>query len=107
MMASQELGIPTLNGYSGWAPTDYPLLRTAQDVERAGSRRCRRCTAAAGCARVPGYAQGGFEGLVAAGRSRPVAEQPWTAAGPLPGKRPDLYEAFLKALILVAAAIRP
>jgi hypothetical protein len=82
MMASQDLGIPTLNGYSGWAPRDYELLRKGQDVEhweqavrrRLGDDLLRR--------RVPGYAQGGFDGLVVVGRMRAVREQSGIAAGP-------------------------
>ncbi len=84
MMASQDLGIPTVNGYSGWGPRDYDLFWTVQDLEhwkqavraRVGDRRLRR--------RIPGYAEHGFDGLAIMGRLRDSREQPRTAAGPLP-----------------------
>lgn len=33
MLASQDLGIPTLNGYSGWDPPEYSLVTVASDAE--------------------------------------------------------------------------
>ncbi len=84
MMASQDLGIPTINGYSGWGPNDYGLFWTVPDLDfwKAGVRR--RVGEDSLRRRVPGYAKSGFEGLTVVGRLRDVPPTPRTAAGRLP-----------------------
>jgi hypothetical protein len=67
MAAAQRLGIPTLNGYSGWSPQGWAAFRHWEEVDswkaaiidRVGEDKLRQ--------RVPGYAQNGFEGLVVIG----------------------------------------
>lgn len=78
MAAAQSLGIPTLNGYSGWSPQGWTPFRRwehyhwwkAAIVDRVGADNLRK--------RVPGYAQNGFEGLVVVGDLGPVEEEPCT-----------------------------
>jgi hypothetical protein len=80
MLASQVLGIPTLNGYSGNLPEGAPDFWTVQDLDqwaknvrsRVGDERLQR--------RVPGYAAHGFEGLCVLGRLHRASEQPRTAS---------------------------
>lgn len=73
MAAAQVLGIPTLNGYSGWSPRGWSAFQRWEDyaawkaavVDRVSEAKLRK--------RVPGYAQNGFEGLVVIGDLQPVA----------------------------------
>jgi hypothetical protein len=84
MMAAQLLGIPTLNGYSGWEPRDYDVFWTHSDVEdwvngvrrRVGEERLRE---------RPWYERHGVEGLAVVGRLRDAGGRPRTrSTGPLP-----------------------
>jgi hypothetical protein len=86
MLAAQELGIPTLNGYSGWTPQDYDLFRTMQDPEHWELAVRRRVGDPLG-RRVPGNARADLDGLVVLGRTRTLPKQPHPAASGLPGQR--------------------
>lgn len=78
MAAAQRLGIPTLNGYSGWTPQGWTAFQRWEDYEswknavvnRVGENKLRQ--------RVPGYAQNGFEGLVVIGDLESVESKPRT-----------------------------
>lgn len=78
MAAAQRLGIPTLNGYSGWTPHDWTAFRRWEEyeswktaiVDRVGEDKLQQ--------RVPGYAQNGFEGLVVIGDLGPAEDEPRT-----------------------------
>jgi hypothetical protein len=84
MMASQVLGVPTLNGYSGNVPEDSSELFTTWDLElwkkvirnRVGERHLRR--------RIPGYSEHGFDGLCVVGRLREAHEHPRTGSAEPP-----------------------
>jgi hypothetical protein len=94
MSAAQRLGIPTLNGYSGWSPQGWIAFRRwehyrwwkAAIVDRVGEDKLRK--------RVPGYADIGFGGLVLVGDLGPAGNEPCTRMeGPLP---PEGFRARLE-----------
>jgi hypothetical protein len=66
MLAAQEMGVATLNGYSGWIPRDYDLFRSVQDPEQWAQAVRHRLHAGA---------QADLDGLVIVGGPRTLPEQ--------------------------------
>jgi hypothetical protein len=84
MAVAQFLGIPTLNGYSGWSPEEWPLFKSQEQVHWWEAKIVDRVGDAQLCKRVPWYAQHRFDHLVVLGDLTPAPDLPCTHAdGPL------------------------